>query len=306
MEFINDIFSKFNKSELSNLINQINLFKLYLRDMLYIDKHNTFGLEIECEYVNWDEINEHKNEDWILAEETSLCNGAELKSPILTNTRENWYILKEMCELVSKNSSLSLNSGGHIHIGKQALESSNALINFMKLWVVYEHIILRFSYGEFLGPRPAFNLIAKPVKLEYINLLKNYNKNYIDNDDLLYYLSNDKDKAVNFKHFDTLKTIEFRCPNGTFNPAIWQNNVNLFVNMLMYASDGNFDEEFINNKLKSSTLLNKTSLNVYLDEALEFVDLIFNNNLDKICFLKQYLKSFECIKNRTLVNSFMS
>ena len=33
--------------------------------------------------------------------------------------------------------------------------------------------------------------------------------------------------------------------------------------------------------------------NIFLTQAIEFVDLIFNNNLDKIYFLRQYLKSFE-------------
>ena len=32
---------------------------------------------------------------------------------------------------------------------------------------------------------------------------------------------------------------------------------------------------------------------IYLDEALELCDLIFNNNFDKVYFLRQYLKSFE-------------
>lgn len=32
---------------------------------------------------------------------------------------------------------------------------------------------------------------------------------------------------------------------------------------------------------------------IYLYEALELSDLIFNNNFDKIYFLRQYLKSFE-------------
>ena len=32
---------------------------------------------------------------------------------------------------------------------------------------------------------------------------------------------------------------------------------------------------------------------IYIDQALELIDLIFTNNLDKINFLRQYLKSFE-------------
>ena len=32
---------------------------------------------------------------------------------------------------------------------------------------------------------------------------------------------------------------------------------------------------------------------LYIDEALELVDLVFDNNLDKINFLKQYLKLYD-------------
>ena len=43
-------------------------------------------------------INEYKNENYTLVEESSLCNGAELRSPILIDTYETWVILNKMCE----------------------------------------------------------------------------------------------------------------------------------------------------------------------------------------------------------------
>ena len=92
----NDLFSKFNKNELDELISLIISFDFKLRDKLNIDKNTTFGLEIECEYALWDVINQNKNESYTLVEETSLGNGAELKSPILTDTYETWIILKEI------------------------------------------------------------------------------------------------------------------------------------------------------------------------------------------------------------------
>ena len=32
---------------------------------------------------------------------------------------------------------------------------------------------------------------------------------------------------------------------------------------------------------------------IYLDQSLELADMLFDNNLDKIYFLRQYLKSFQ-------------
>ena len=43
---------------------------------------------------------------------------------------------------------------------------------------------------------------------------------------------------------------------------------------------------------------------IYLDDAIELSDLIFDNELDKMYFLKQYLKinkyNFEAIKQKAL------
>ena len=108
----------------------------------------------------------------------------------------------------------------------------------------------------------------------------------------MYYLTNSKYMAVNFRHFNTLGTLEFRCPNASFNPIIWQNNVNLFFKMLRYASSSKFNGDFINekiNKLDSGVIYDEINVN----DALELCDLIFDNNLDKVYFLRQYLKSFD-------------
>ncbi len=91
-------------------------------------------------------------------------------------------------------------------------------------------------------------------------------------------------------------TIEFRCPNGTLNPIIWQNNVNLFVNMLLYSQSSDFNEEIVSRRFNEITKEN-VRLELYklinLDKAIELSDLIFKNNLDKVYFLRQYLKDFE-------------
>ena len=35
---------------------------------------------------------------------------------------------------------------------------------------------------------------------------------------------------------------------------------------------------------------------IYLEQALELCDMLFTNNLDKVYFLKQYLKSFQVLE----------
>ena len=88
-------------------------------------------------------------------------------------------------------------------------------------------------------------------------------------------------------------TIEFRSANGTMNPIIWQNNLNFIVNFLLYAKGSKFDTKMILKRYIETEYKFELYDEIYLSQALELCDLIFNNNYDKVCFLKQYLKGFE-------------
>lgn len=91
-----------------------------------------------------------------------------------------------------------------------------------------------------------------------------------------------------------------RCPNGTINPIIWQNNINFFAKLFLYCSSDNFDKDFIDYKLTClrNNLINYDYSNIYIDAILEFSNLIFSNEIDKLYFLKQYLKRFDTIKDK--------
>lgn len=300
----NEMISKLSESDILDFLNLINQYKLVLRDNIGVDLTETFGVEIECEYAKWEKISKKVLRNWGLYDDTSLLCGAELKSPILTDNKKNWLELNKMCSMLSKYSEIGINCGGHVHVGIQALkDSKEALINFIKLWVLYEHVIFRFSYGEFLGPRVKFNSQSKSVYDLFLEMCSNEDASPLCEKKLVRLLSYNKHQAVNFRHYDTFKTIEFRCPNGTLNPVIWQNNINLFVKILLYSSSLMYDEEKIKEKM-GRTISSKTASKIYVDDALEFVDLIFDNNMDKIYFLRQYLKSFEVSDEYERAKSF--
>lgn len=290
----NEIFSKLNKSDLEFLLALINNYKLSLRERINISEDETFGLEIECERADRYKILDGLHDDWILDDDLSLENGAEIKSPVLRDTKENWNILRNMCSMIARHAEVGINAGGHVHVGVQALGNKDqSFINFLKLWAVYEPIIFRFTHGEFLGPRPGMKEAAKSVQVEFLNMHYLWKKKYAGEKEIIHYLCDDKCKAVNFKHYYTLRTFEFRCPNATLDPVIWQNNVNLFIKMLLYSKSPNFNSSIIDEKSRKVLIENKTHNNIYLTDALEFADLIFDNNLDKVYFLRQYLKSFQ-------------
>ena len=127
-------------------------------------------------------------------------------------------------------------------------------------------------------------------------------------DELFQQLPKDRYQAINFCNisrknpgaFKPYNTIEFRCPNGTFDPVIWQNNVNLLVQLLLYSKSSSFQEDRI--EKRHQLILNqfddlKWYQEIFLEQALELCDLIFTNNLDKLYFLRQYLKSFQVNKS---------
>lgn len=98
-----------------------------------------------------------------------------------------------------------------------------------------------------------------------------------------------KCQALNFCNVDFYKptcnnkknTIEFREPNASSNHVIWQNNINTCTKML--NSSRNLDTDFLDYKLSNGNFTyDKMKYGeVNIEEALEFVDLVFDNDLDK-------------------------
>lgn len=302
----NDQLKKLDGMKRKRLFEYLECFYLTLRPVLGFDKKITFGLEIEFENIRKDNIvynlcQKGYNDCWHLVYDDSLHSGAEIISSILKDNQRTWNELTDICSLVEHDGRIGKNSGGHIHIGVQVLGSKRETwLNFIKLYSVYESIIFRFVYGNFLTERPDIVHYAKPIALKLLNdypILEKYSL-----EEIITLINYGKYHAVNFNHISNFhqfiygNTIEFRSPNGTLDPVIWQNNVHLFVKLLEYAKNSLYDIELVNTRYKTN-LNTYSDLSYYRDihlmQALELSDMIFSNNLDKLYFLRQYLKSFE-------------
>ena len=314
----NTKLSKLNSLDLRQIIFLIDNFYLLYRKKLGIDKDITFGFEIEVEKVAWEDLRDDLENltlnlnGWDACDDGSLDDGIELKSPVLHDGKKAWKDVKKICNVLSSDSSVGKSTGGHIHVGSQILGSNKDYwLNLLKLWSTYENILYRFLYGEFLVGRPRILEYAQPASDLFDTLNKKFIDNEIDIKTMIMMLKGNVDRysAINFRnlkknHLDELKkdnTIEFRAANGTINPVIWQNNLNTLVNFLLYTKSSMFDLDTIEKRREVNKELGiKYSVydEVFLDQALEFCDLIFNNNYDKVYFLKQYLKGFEFEKNR--------
>ena len=312
----NDKLSEMSGLDLQDLISLIDDYYIQLRKQLGFEQYITFGLELEFENAMKERIDRQLNEvfpngDWRTKHDGSLNNGAEINSPILRDTKASWENLNKVCSIVEPLASIDAKSGGHIHIGTQTLGNNrDSWLNFIKMWSVYENVIFRFVYGEFLTARPSMLDYAEPMTKDFWRDYETLKADHASLDAIISKISHKRYQAVNFNNvsknncnnFGTKNTIEFRCPNGSIDPAIWQNNVNLFVNILLYSKNPRYDDSIIQNRRnineeKYSKL--KWYDEIYLQQALELCDMLFTNNFDKVYFLRQYLKSFE-ISNKKL------
>lgn len=315
----NDKLSKMSGFDLQDLIILIDDYYIELRNKLGFKEGVTFGLELEFEDASKKQIEKQLKEafsddSWIIKEDCSLHNGAEINSPILTDTEINWKNLNKVCSIVEPLASIGTRSGGHIHIGAQTLKNDKtSWLNFIKMWATYENVIFRFSYGDFLTARYSLLKYAEPVSKKLWKDYEKLKKEKASLNAIISEIASCRYHAVNFckvsknncSNFNVNNTIEFRCPNGSLHAAIWQNNVNLFVKMLCYSNSALFNDDLIEQRYR----LNKDKFDelkwydeIYLEQALELCDMVFSNNLDKIYFLKQYLKYFQVCNDNT--NSF--
>lgn len=319
-------FSKIKRQELIDLLEIVKNFNYEYLDKVNLPSNLHFGIEIEVEKGLKNTIKEkmrikykaieikatnkniiHDFNKWHVSNDASLKNGLELSSPIFNDSTENWYEIKDVCELLSKYKTEATDrTGAHIHFGASFLEDYQNFINLIKIYSVYENILIKFGYGKIGIPRPGLEKYAKPVAdklIRNINLIVNSHSL----NELKGLISPDKHLSMNLKNVnwsnindENKNTIEFRSSNGTTDYITWQNLVNTYGHLLNASISKQIDDEHIKYKLRHYYLKNKDRADfytkIYLKECLELADIIFDNVYDKIMFIKQYLSNADINK----------
>ena len=317
-------YDSLERNDRKQLATQISSFYIPYRDFLNLPLDLTFGVEIEYENLDRSIVDDYINKKldcWLSKTDGSLVNGGEINSPILYDEKKYWLELKKICSFLKEhNANTCQNAGGHVHIGAQILgEECATWRKFIKIYTIYENILFRFAYGEKLGPRKKMYVHANPIAETLISKMWRFNRSKSIIELGQEYPSETKRIALNLNHvlFENMQemennTIEFRFPNATVEASIWQNNINTFAKMILAAKSNNIDEEYLDKLLKEEdymllSLNSKKELlakynGICFNQAIQFADLIFDNNLDKTLFLRQYVKSFEksneCIRSR--------
>lgn len=308
----NDTFSTLNRTDLRELLIYLSKYYITYRETIGLPDYITFGTEIEFEQGSSNalyEISRFMNRNyksWEVKSDNSLADGGdELASPILTDEKSVWTDLKNICDyLKSKECKADKYAGAHIHYGAMILGNDfSKWKDFIKLYVPYEHILYRFAYGEMTSFRKEGYHYAYPT-MDILKEIYNEYKKRSFSEFIRSFKFYDKYNGVNLVIREVGKnpigskdTIEFRNPNGTINPIVWQNNINAYGKLLKAIREEKLDRGFLNYKFERSKKSYKEIKFLYneidLKNVLEFVDLIFDNNLDKLNFLRQYLGNFK-------------
>lgn len=312
----NDQFSILRGLSLQDLIVYVENFYLSYRESLGLNEETSFGYEIEfegCSQITVDNyLDEEIQRGWRCKYDASLRGpSGEVVSPILHDTKEDWLELKKVCEFLQEKGAITNDhTGGHIHLGTQSIGNDiEAWKNLFLIYTAYEHVIFRFFYADKLGPRTGIQKYAKPIGDFLYSILKKIKESTTKGDlDIL--LGDDRYRAMNFNNIvfcsnlneeKSRKTLEFRGFNGSTSEVILQNNVLFLGNFVDTAKTGKYDKEFVEYKLENERVSAEENFKMFnevnIKDALEFADLVFNNNLDKVYFLRQYFKGLQSSYN---------
>ena len=315
----NTILGVQSKDFLEDYYKFLDSYLIEYRDKLGLNKNYTFGVEIE-----YDEYPEARFEKIVSRDykntfdsqtEMDLYEGGEVSSKIFTDRKSSWVALKNiLAELKAVKAKETERCGGHVHVGAHPLGSNtNLWKKFIYLYIVYEPIIYRFACGDYLNLRNTIYAKAYPCQIELASKLKEFETSR-DITSLAKLLKQDdryrglNTSNIRFQYSDDIKngnTIEFRMANGTLSPIVWQNLVNCYLNLVDTAKNKDVDLEYL--KYRIEDIANKynylgfTKINE--KDALEFVDTIFNKNIDKTNFLRLYFKDRREVDSPELVKS---
>lgn len=251
---------------------------------------------LEFDYQKWSLVNDATVQVYSKINRNQKMGG-EIKSPIMTNSKKCWEELRQICNMLKQAENIEINGNCsiHIHTDKHIYTNIKEYINLLKLWMIYEDIIYKFSYGETNSPRTLLTRFAKPISYYiYENLEK---LNSIETEyELLQFLNFERKNGINLRNIinDTIKqTIEIRTYNGTINEKIIQNEILFNQNLIEYAKIENFDQEYIDYKIKNyEPIFLNSSIIEHKEKAEELAHMIFKKELDILYFLKQYYKAY--------------
>ncbi len=309
-------FKDLSKKDLELLFIKLNDYRLKYHKNIGVDPNISFGVELEFQdvllyYVKKELSRDVKFQDWFIHEDKScsyvvddFAVGGEISSPILHDSDIDWKVLAEVIQCLKKlKAQVTDETAFQVHVGAQIFaQDIQNVVNFVKLWCIFEHVIFKFSYGNHSVARSKILYFAHPIA-EATQLKCQFIFNFLETLYCPKALNYDKKWALNFQNYSFLSLeeeinndIEIRCANGLLDKAMIQNTIYFYLKLMLYVMSDHFDQEYIDYLFQNLHVKNFEDYSkTYIEDALLLGDLIFDNSLDKINFLKQYIKKGEIV-----------
>lgn len=213
-------------------------------EKIKLPKEIGFGIEIETE-GKYSELvtDEILPSGWQGVIDATLDHGIEAVSPILHSGNED-EIDKVCAFLTSFGQVVNSNCAAHVHIGCAYFNNDiHCFKNLLELCSNCERILYLISNEEGTIPRNRIFKYASPIsnkifmaindgviKFDFIEDVSTFSKNINS-------IQKTKFSSVNFRNIGVYDkdTIEFRTANGTINPNVWIDNINLFGSIVYIA-----------------------------------------------------------------------
>lgn len=317
----NSIININNKNSLKN---ELKDFFIPYRKTLSLPNDITFGGEIEFRMKSYDSllmVNKLRDNDrfisgfldkqlgdlpWDYTKE--INHHLEVVSAVLTDDVKTWQTLSNVLKaIIEKGGYYSGCCGAHVSVGNQVLNGNKKFwLRFFKMWVIFEECIMKFANGECYHLRANAWSKAASCKEDLINTINNVNNPFYK---VEVPIPSHKTTSLNFRasffsellslprnmnEADKRYTTEFRAPNGTLERVIWQNNINFFCKLLRCCTFADFDDELVNHWYQRVVLKSEKESCKDEDEMVFLLaNLVFLDDFDKCCFLRQYYKDFD-------------
>ena len=260
----------------------------------------TIGMEIESEGENFLEILKIFDfMGWNAKSDISLDNGAEVVSPILyptNDTIKQIYIVTKVLTDIKQHSSSKC--GGHIHIGADHLTSKQAYANLLDIWCNTEKILYAICNGENEAPRKGVVDFAKPISPDVAIALEKGSVNLSNEQELDTFVKELKQfqkgryYGINLLNINSEKnTIEFRMANGTLDPELWIDNINLFGGIIAISEELAHIQEkdkLTEAEQKKLMIFNKLKGNINNEEKLKLLLELTGLDLEQYIYKYKY------------------
>ena len=221
---------------------------------IYLPENMTIGVEIESEGILTEKIKDVIDcfiDDyyyWDVDTDGSLEEGVEIKSPKFSS--DDKVIIRDLYKicafLKSEEQKITPKCGGHIHIGADYLTDVESYKILNEIWANVEKLLYIIGNAENTLPRKGVIDYAMPISNDLRVAIQEGQLDLYNEEDLNEFVTRLKDlqaeekaKSINFLNvFSKDKnTIEIRIPNGTIDPDIWIENINLFGGIIKTAQD---------------------------------------------------------------------